>query len=116
MAMSPADGPQGLSILMVDDEANIRKTLSMALEVEGHSVMAVGNGKDGLRQAAMRSYDLIFLDLRLGTEKGTDYIPEFIATSPWTKIVIITAYASVETAVEAMRRGAVDYLPKPFTP
>ncbi len=115
---TPTDQPQasGLHILIVDDEANIRKTLSMALEVEGHSVTAVSNGKDGLLQASLLSFDLVFLDLRLGTEKGIDYIPEFIATSPWIKIVIITAYASVETAVEAMKRGAVDYLPKPFTP
>jgi len=100
----------------VDDEANIRKTLSVALEVEGHSVTAVSNGKDGVLQASLRSYDLIFLDLRLGMEKGTDFIPEFIAASPWIKIVIITAYATVETAIEAMKLGAVDYLPKPFIP
>jgi NtrC-family two-component system response regulator AlgB len=106
----------GLNILIVDDEANIRKTLGMALEVEGHAVTAVSNGRDGLHQASLRAFDLIFLDLRLGTEKGTDFIADFIAGSPWIKIVIITAYASVETAVEAMRLGAVDYLPKPFTP
>lgn len=116
MTREPPPSSQCLRILIVDDEANIRKTLSMALEVDGHSVTSVGNGKDGLYQASLRSYDLIFLDLRLGTEKGTDFIPEFIARSPWVKIVIITAYASVETAVEAIRRGAVDYLPKPFTP
>jgi NtrC-family two-component system response regulator AlgB len=105
-----------LNILIVDDEANIRKTLSMALEIGGHSVASVSNGKDGLQQAAHRSFDLVFLDLRLGTEKGTDYIPEFIATSPWIKIVVFTAYATVETAVESIRLGAFEYLPKPFTP
>ncbi len=105
-----------LNILIVDDEANIRKTLSMALEIDGHSVTAVSNGKDGLMQASHRPFDLLFLDLRLGTEKGTDYIPEFIATSPWIKIVVFTAYATVETAVEAMKLGAFEYLPKPFTP
>ena len=107
---------QGLSILIVDDEANIRKTLAVALELDGHAVVAVSNGKDGLIQASLRHLDLVFLDMRLGTEKGIDFIPDFIATSPWIKIVVITAYASVETAVEAMKRGAVDYLPKPFTP
>jgi NtrC-family two-component system response regulator AlgB len=106
----------GLSILIVDDEANIRKTLAMALEIGGHAVVSAANGKEGLWQASLRPIDLVFLDLRLGTEKGTDYIPEFIATSPWIKIVVITAYASVETAVEAMKRGAMDYLDKPFTP
>lgn len=105
-----------LNILIVDDEANIRKTLSLALEIEGHSVVAVGNGKDALVQAGLRPFDLLFLDLRLGTEKGTDYIGEFIAASPWIKIVVFTAYATVETAVEAMKLGAFEYLPKPFTP
>jgi NtrC-family two-component system response regulator AlgB len=111
-----ASAAQKLNILIVDDEANIRKTLSIALEIAGHSVTAVGNGKEGLAQASRHSTDLVFLDLRLGVEKGTDYIPEFIAASPWIKIVVITAYASVETAVEAMKLGAIDYLPKPFTP
>lgn len=106
----------GINVLIVDDEANIRKTLAVALEVEGHKVFSVSNGKDGLLQASLHPIDLVFLDLRLGTEKGTDYIPEFIAISPWIKIVVITAYASVDTAVEALKRGAVDYLPKPFTP
>ncbi len=106
----------GLRILIVDDEVNIRKTLSMALELDGHSVMAVSNGADGLTQAALRPFDLVFLDLRLGTTQGMAFIPEFIALNPWIKIVIITAYATVETAVTAMRLGAVDYLPKPFTP
>jgi NtrC-family two-component system response regulator AlgB len=59
---------------------------------------------------------LAFVDLRLGTDNGLDLIPRLLAESPWLKIVVITAYASVETAVEAMRRGAVDYIPKPFVP
>ena len=105
-----------LNILIVDDEVNIRKTLSIALKIAGHSVIAASNGKEGLLHAASHPIDLLFLDLRLGTEKGTDYISDFIANSPWIKIVMITAYASVETAVEAMKLGAVDYLPKPFTP
>ena len=116
-SMPASPGPaSGLDILILDDEANIRKTLTLALEMDGHRVVAVGNLRDGLDQAATRPFDLLFLDMRLGTDKGTDHIPEFIATSPWIKIVVITAYASVETAVEAMRLGAADYLPKPFTP
>lgn len=105
-----------LNILIVDDEANIRKTLTMALEIDGHKVVAVGNGRDGILQAALRPFDLVFLDLRLGTEKGTDYIGEFIATSPWIKIVVFTAYATIDTAVESMKLGAFEYLAKPFTP
>jgi NtrC-family two-component system response regulator AlgB len=56
------------------------------------------------------------VDLRLGTEDGLDLIPPLLAAAPWIKIIVITAYASIDTAVEAMRRGATDYIPKPFTP
>jgi NtrC-family two-component system response regulator AlgB len=105
-----------LNILIVDDEPNIRKTLSIHLEGEGHKVIAVNNPRDALIEASLRSFDLALVDLRLGTRTGLDLIPELLAGSPWIKIVVITAYASVDTAVEAMKRGAADYLPKPFTP
>ena len=101
---------------MVDDEANIRKTLSVCLETEGHKVIGVSNFQDALTEASRRSFDLAFVDLRLGTEDGLDLIPALLVASPWLKIIVITAYASIDTAVEAMRRGATDYIPKPFTP
>jgi NtrC-family two-component system response regulator AlgB len=63
-----------------------------------------------------RSFDLALVDLMLGKDAGLDLISSILAESPWTKVVVITAYASVDTAVESMRRGAHDYLPKPFTP
>ncbi|MFH1091991.1 MAG: response regulator, partial [Pseudomonadota bacterium] len=106
----------GLNILVVDDEANIRKTLSYCLAAEGHTVIAVSNSSDALEEARRRSFDVAFVDLKLGQEDGLDLIPAVLADSPWTKIVVITAHASVETAVEAMRRGATDYIAKPFTP
>ena len=56
------------------------------------------------------------MDLRLGVDDGLDLIPALMAATPWLKIIVITAYASIDTAVEAMRRGATDYIPKPFTP
>jgi NtrC-family two-component system response regulator AlgB len=105
-----------LNILVVDDEVNIRKTLSVCLETEGHKVIAVSNFQDALTEASRRSFELAFVDLRLGTQDGLDLIPALLAASPWMKIVVVTAYASIDTAVEAMRRGAADYLPKPFTP
>ena len=105
-----------LRVLVVDDEANIRKTVSLCLESEGHRVTAVGNAKDAIAEADRQVFDLAFVDLRLGTDSGLDLIPALLAECPWLKIVVITAYASVDTAVEAMRRGAVDYIPKPFKP
>jgi NtrC-family two-component system response regulator AlgB len=107
---------QSLSILVVDDEINIRKTLSVCLETEGHKVIAVSNFQDALTESSRRTFELAFVDLRLGTADGLDLIPALLATTPWLKIIVITAYASIDTAVEAMRRGATDYIPKPFTP
>ena len=106
----------GLSILIVDDEPNIRKTLAIALEAEGQRVVAVSNLKDALAEASRRFFDMALVDLRLGTESGMELIPALRAYCPCIKVVVITAYASIDTAVEAMRRGAFDYLPKPFTP
>src|SRR5205814_661825 len=60
--------------------------------------------------------ELAFVDLRLGTETGLDLISKLLSESPWLRVVVITAYATIDTAVEAIRRGAADYLPKPFTP
>ena len=105
-----------LSILVVDDEINIRKTLMVCLETDGHHVVAVSNFEDAVAQASRRSFDVAFVDLRLGTADGLDLIPLLLSSSPWLKVIVITAYASVDTAVEAIRRGAADYIPKPFTP
>ena len=106
----------GLHVLVVDDEINIRKTLTICLETEGHIVTAVSNFRDALAEASRRSFELAFVDLRLGTDDGLDLIPALLAATPWLKIIVITAYASIDTAVEAIRRGATDYIPKPFTP
>jgi NtrC-family two-component system response regulator AlgB len=105
-----------LSILIVDDEVNIRKTLSYCLTNEEHTVIAVSNTADAVEEAKRRFFDLAFVDLKLGEEDGMDLISLLLSDSPWTKLVVITAHASIESAVEAMRRGAADYIAKPFTP
>ncbi len=113
---SVGESTRGLNVLVVDDEANIRKTLGVCLETRGHRVTAVSNAPDAQAEADRQAFDLAFVDLRLGASDGLDLVPVLLAACPWMKIVVITAYASVATAVEAMRRGAADYLPKPFTP
>jgi NtrC-family two-component system response regulator AlgB len=105
-----------MRILICDDEQVIRKTLVLCLEAEGHQVIAVSTSADALAAATRSSFDLAFVDLRLGAENGLHLIPMLLAQSPWMKIVMITAYATIDTAVDAMRRGATDYVPKPFTP
>lgn len=106
----------GQKILVIDDELSIRKMLSISLESDGHETVAVGNPADAMSEAGRRSFDIAFLDLRLGTADGLDLIKPLLGEIPWLKIVVITAHATIETAVEAMRRGATDYIAKPFTP
>lgn len=114
--MNNQAGTISLHILLVDDEANIRKALSIGLETDGHHVIAVSNAADARAESARRSFDLAFIDLRLGAASGMDLISMLLADSPWLRIVVITAYGSIDSAVEAMKRGASDYLTKPFTP
>ncbi|HEX2965423.1 MAG TPA: sigma-54 dependent transcriptional regulator [Syntrophorhabdaceae bacterium] len=114
--MAETSSTQTFNILVVDDEINIRKTLTIFLEAEGHRVTAVSNFEDAISEASRRSIDLAFVDLRLGAKSGLDLITALLSASYWTKIIVITAYATIESAVEAVRRGANDYIPKPFTP
>lgn len=103
-------------ILLVDDEPNIRRTLSLQLEGRGHRVRTAASVAEAKREAAGRRFDLALVDLRLGTGSGLDLLSWLREEDPTLKSVVITAYASIETAVEAMKRGASDYLAKPFGP
>jgi NtrC-family two-component system response regulator AlgB len=103
-------------VLVVDDEKNIRRTLALCLEGLGCAVTEAGTAAAALEALGRAPHDLAFLDLRLGTENGLDLLPRLLAERPGLDVVIITAYATFDTAVEAIRRGARDYLPKPFTP
>jgi two-component system, NtrC family, response regulator AlgB len=120
LALSPmieaVSSTSPLRILIIDDEANIRLTLGMCLEADGHTVVAHSNIQDALEEISRRVFDLVFLDVRLGMDNGLDFLPTLRAESPWAQVIVITAYASIETAVDAIRKGATDYLPKPFEP
>jgi NtrC-family two-component system response regulator AlgB len=104
------------SVLVVDDEKNIRHTLRVCLETMETTVVEAASAQAALDAMARSAFDLVFLDLRLGQESGLDLIPQLLGENPNVVIVMVTAYATIETAVEAIRRGAWDYLPKPFTP
>jgi NtrC-family two-component system response regulator AlgB len=105
-----------MRILIVDDDTNIRKTLRLALESFGGLVEEATSVSQALRVTERSHVDLAFVDLRLGQESGLDLLEAFGSASPRVAVVIVTAYASIDNAVDAMRRGAFDYLPKPFTP
>lgn len=105
-----------MRILVIDDEKNIRRTMALALESMDQEVVAVASGKEGVRELTRVPIDVVFLDLKLHQESGLDVLAEIFRLAPLAAVVMVTAFASIETAVEAMRRGAFDYLPKPCTP
>ncbi|TMB02043.1 MAG: sigma-54-dependent Fis family transcriptional regulator [Deltaproteobacteria bacterium] len=105
-----------MRVLIVDDERNIRKTLSVCLQGLGCQVTESGSSTSAVEAIARSPYDVAFVDLRLGRENGLDLLPKLLAERPGLDVIMITAYAAVDSAVEAMKRGAKDYLPKPFTP
>jgi NtrC-family two-component system response regulator AlgB len=103
-------------VLIVDDEKNIRTTLGVCLESLGCKVSQASTSEAALEALRHAPFDLAFLDLRLGQESGLDLLPRLLAERPGLDVVMITAYATFDTAVEAVKRGAADYVPKPFTP
>ncbi|MBL8797774.1 MAG: sigma-54-dependent Fis family transcriptional regulator [Planctomycetia bacterium] len=105
-----------MNILVIDDDQNLRKSLRLALETMNHQVTEAADGAQAQSLLGHRLFDAAFLDLRLAREQGLDVLPALLRLAPGLAVVVVTAYATIETAVEAMRRGAFDYLPKPFTP
>jgi NtrC-family two-component system response regulator AlgB len=105
-----------MRVLIIDDEPGIRRTTGLAVETMGHEVAAVPNGSKALKAVEEVRFDACFLDVNLGTESGLDVLAKLLAASPALPVVMVTAYATISTAVEAMRRGAYDFIPKPFTP
>src|SRR5262249_51792036 len=111
-----ADKIMRMDILLIDDESGLRRTMRLTLENMGHRVAEAASGaqtRDLLRE---HRFDVAFLDVRLGRETGLDLLPVLLQSPDPPDVVVVTAYASIDSAVEAMRRGAFDYLPKPFTP
>ena len=104
------------SVLIVDDEIYIRMTLSFALEKLNLSVDTAASGTEALKKLAEKSYAVMLLDLRMPGMDGMEVLKRVPEIRPEVKVVIITAYGSVEAAVEAMKLGAVDFLQKPFDP
>lgn len=106
-----------MRILIVDDQRSIRLTSAQAVRAEGHEADTADSGRVALLKLQEERYDLVLLDLRMeGEADGLDCLARMQKVAPQLPVVICTAHASIETAVEAMRRGAQDYLEKPFTP
>ncbi len=104
------------TILVVDDEKNLRMSLSFMLQKEGYEVENAANGREALEHLRARSWDLMFLDLNMPGMSGIDLLVEIHMQYPFLSVLILTAHATLETAVQAVRLGARDYLIKPAEP
>ncbi len=104
-----------MKVLVIDDESGVRRTLSMILEDEGYTVLTASDGEEGLERAGKEEPDLILCDIRMPRMDGLEFLEEYRQANGQALVIAITAYGSNELAVEAMKKGAYDYLPKPFT-
>jgi NtrC-family two-component system response regulator AlgB len=104
------------SALVVDDDAGVRQSLRLCLEADGARVLGVATGGAALQALDRGHFDVVFLDLWLGADAGLDLLPEILTRQPHVGVIVVTAFASIESAVAAIKRGAVDFVPKPFTP
>ncbi|MGB8952187.1 MAG: sigma-54 dependent transcriptional regulator [Candidatus Aminicenantales bacterium] len=107
---------KSIQILIIDDEASIRDSYGQVLRKEGYSVKEAQDGREGLMFFNQETFHVVFLDLRLPGMDGMQVLSQIKENSPETPVVIITGYASIESAVEAIKRGAFDYMGKPFAP
>jgi DNA-binding response OmpR family regulator len=103
-------------LLVIDDEAGLRLTLACILGDEGYGVTSVASGPEALLALAANDYDLAFLDIRLPEMDGLTVLKEIHRQYPDLSVILITAHASLQSAVEAIRLGATDYLLKPVDP
>jgi len=102
------------NILVVDDEFSMREFLELMLAKEGYCLSSAENGRQANEMLEKSFYDLVLLDIRLGDISGLDVLRKAKSLHPKTIVIMISAYATAENAVEAMNEGAYDYLPKPF--
>ena len=107
---------QKLDVLVVDDERDVREGSARVLSRGAFEVRTAETGEDGLKQIEARAPDLLLLDLMMPGIGGLEVLERLQQTHPDLLVIVITGYATIETAVEAMKKGAYDFLPKPFTP
>src|SRR5215471_12104900 len=102
------------SILIVDDESEIRESLETLLQLEGYAVATAASAREGLSQIGDRTFDVVLLDLALPDKSGMDVLAEMRMVNPEQAVIMITAYGTVENAVRAMQSGATNFIQKPW--
>src|SRR5687767_15371315 len=101
-------------ILVVDDQSSMRLTLTALLKQAGHTLMQAGTGEDAIEKISKNDFDVVITDLKLDKVTGLDVLREAKQNNPQTEVIMLTGFGSVESAVAAMKAGAIDYLTKPF--
>jgi DNA-binding response OmpR family regulator len=103
-------------ILVVDDEENLRRTVARVLQRAGFEVTTAGSGKEGLELLSGHSFDLVYMDIRMPDMNGLDALKSIHATYPQLPVILFTGQPDLNSAVSALRHGALDYLQKPLKP
>ena len=104
------------TILVIDDEERVREGCRKVLARDGYEVTIAESGEVGLKMIERQHYDIILLDLMMPSLSGFDVLAHVKTLHPDTVIIVISGYATVENSIEAMKRGAFDFIPKPFSP
>jgi len=112
----PAVAPDAPSILVIDNEVIVVNSVRRILTRKGYRVEAAFSGNEALQRIREKNYALVLMDMRLPDLDGLDLLSRMRSIKPDLTVLVITGYASIDTAVEAIRRGAADYMAKPFTP
>lgn len=102
-------------VLIVDDEERFRTTMCKLLTVRGIEAVTAGSGKEAIEKLGQNRYDVIILDVRMPEMGGVQVLAEIRKIDPQTEVIIMTGYASVDTAKEIMKLGAYDYVLKPYS-
>lgn len=101
-------------ILIVDDDDELRANLSEILQGKGYQTDEASSGKEAIKKALIGEFDIVLLDLIMPKISGMDVLTELRKSKPKTKVIMITAFATIDNAVEAIKKGASDYISKPF--
>jgi two-component system, NtrC family, response regulator AtoC len=105
-----------MTVLIIDDEPGLRQTVSLILTEEGYEVQAAADGEEGLARALELKPDIILCDVRMPRLGGLEFLEKYRAANGTGMVIVMTAYGGTDLAIQAMKGGAYDYLPKPFSP
>ena len=102
------------TVLVVDDDQAVRSVVSRKMQSAGYDCVTAADGREALEKVSTQTFDLVLLDIKMPGPSGMEVLPQIVTGSPDTCVIMITAVVDTETAVQAMKLGAYDYVTKPF--